>query len=91
MGLLREVIAAISQSTAQCDAPEDEDFIESKEGCQKGENNGSAEFAIGLQLILLGIGERHPGITVSADYDDVQFIGKPFGVAAAALTLTECL
>ncbi len=27
--------------------------------------------------------ERHPGITVSAGHDDVQFIGNPFGVVAA--------
>ena len=65
------------------DAPDEAGFIESEDGCQQGANDGSADFAIGLQPTLLCIRERHPGITVSAGHDDVQFTGNPFGVVAA--------
>lgn len=66
-----------------------EDFIESEEGCQQGANDGSADFAIGLQPILLGIRDRHASITVSAGHDDVQFIGKPLAVSAALRDFME--
>jgi hypothetical protein len=67
--LLRKGIGQYHKPPRSTDTEEDEDLIESGESCQQGANDGSADFAIGPKNILLGIRERHPGITVSVGHD----------------------